>query len=262
MGNIDPLLEIIRRLRGDNGCEWDRKQTPLTMWKCLAEEMYELEEAIVNDDTENIVEELGDVLFQILFILEIYNETRRFELSDVVDRVAEKMIRRHPHVYDTAEIDSEDALNRQWEEIKAKEKADSGKDGDVSVLDNVPKGMPGLLRALKVSKAAVKAGFEWENLDQVMDTAKSEISEFEAARASGDEDGAMLEFGDILFSMVNVARFAGFHPETALYRSTAKFEGRFRKMEAALREERLDLKKMAPEEKEAYWQQAKTAYDK
>ena len=262
MGNITPLLEIIRRLRGENGCEWDRKQTPLTMWKCLAEEMYELEEAIVNDDTGNIVEELGDVLFQILFILEIYSETRRFELSEVVDRVAEKMIRRHPHVYDTAKIDSEDALNRQWEEIKAKEKADAGKEGDASVLDNVPRGMPGLLRALKVSKAAVKAGFEWENLDQVLDTAKSEISEFEAARANGDDDGAVLEFGDILFSMVNVARFAGFHPETALYRSTAKFEGRFRKMEAALREERLDLKKMAPEEKEAYWQQAKTAYDK
>jgi len=259
---VTPLLEIIRRLRGENGCEWDRKQTSLSMWKCLAEEMYELEEAIVNDDTDDIIEEMGDVLFQILFILEIYGEAGRFNLSHVVERVAEKMIRRHPHVYDTAEIDSEDALNRQWEEIKAREKADAGKDGDVSALDNVPSGMPGLLRALKVSKAAVKAGFEWESLDQVLDTAKSEIAEFEAARANGDEDGSILEFGDILFSLVNVARFAGFHPETALYRSTAKFEGRFRTMEAALREGRLDLKKMAPEEKEAYWQQAKTAYDK
>lgn len=262
METVSPLLEIIRRLRGENGCEWDRKQTPLTMWKCLAEEVYELEEGIVNDDTGNILEELGDVLFQVLFILEIYSEANQFSLEDVVARVAEKMIRRHPHVYDTAQIDSEDALNRQWEEIKAREKKEAGRDGDESALETVPKGMPGLLRALKVSKAAVNAGFEWESLDQVLDTAKSEIAEFEAARESGDEDDAALEFGDILFSLVNVARFAGFHPETALYRSTAKFEGRFRKMEAALREERLDLKKMAPKEKEAYWQLAKKAYDK
>jgi len=120
--------------------------------------------------------------------------------------------------------------------------------------------MPGLLRALKVSKSAVKAGFEWENIHQVIDTARSEILEFEAALEKGDQDEVMMEFGDILFSMVNVARFAGFHPESALYRSTAKFEGRFRQMEATLGKERLDLKKMKPEEKEVHWQKAKKAY--
>ena len=262
METIEPLLTIIRRLRGENGCEWDRKQTPLTMWKCLAEELYELEDAIVNDDTENIIEELGDVLFQVLFILEIFTEEKRFVVSDVVDRVAGKMIGRHPHVYETAKIDSEDALNKQWEEIKAREKKDAGKAKEPSVLDNVPKGMPGLVRALKVSKSAVKAGFEWDNMDQVLETAKSEIQEFEEAHDKGDKDESMVEFGDILFSLVNVARFAGFHPETALYRSTAKFEGRFRIMEAALKKERLDLKKMAPGEKEAHWQLAKRKYDK
>ncbi|WDP89602.1 MAG: nucleoside triphosphate pyrophosphohydrolase [Desulfobacter sp.] len=260
METIVPLLDIIRRLRGENGCKWDRQQTPLTMWKCLAEELYELEEAIVNDDTENTIEELGDVLFQVLFILEIFVETGRFQFSDVVDRVAEKMIRRHPHVYDTAKIDTEEALNRQWEEIKAKEKQRNGQAPAISALDGVPKGMPGLLRALKVSKAAVKAGFEWEDIHQVLDTAKSEIREFEAALEKGDKDDAMMEFGDILFSMVNVARFAGFHPETALYRSTAKFEGRFRTMEAALKAERLDLKKMRPMERETHWQTAKKVY--
>ncbi len=260
METIIPLVEIIRRLRGENGCEWDRKQTPQTMWKCLAEELYELEEAIVKDDTENTIEELGDVLFQVLFILEIFTENKRFTFSQVVDRVAEKMIRRHPHVYDTALIDSEDALNRQWEKIKAEEKYDAGKAPSESVLDGVPKGMPGLLRALKVSKSAVRAGFEWEGIHQVIDTAKSEILEFEAALEKGDKDEAMMEFGDILFSLVNVARVAGFHPESALYRSTAKFEGRFRKMEAALKKERLDLKKMRPEEKEIHWQAAKQAY--
>ena len=258
METITPLLEIIRRLRGRNGCAWDRKQTPSTMWKCLAEELYELEEAIVKDDEDNIVEELGDVLFQILFIMEIYADAGRFSFDRVVKNVAEKMIRRHPHVYGESRISSEDELNKQWEAIKAGEKVDSGTPERRSALDNVPGGMPGLLRALKVSKSAVKAGFEWENLGQVLDTAVSEIHEFEAA-LSTDQDDAMVEFGDILFSLVNVARFAGFHPETALYRSTSKFEERFRIMEADIDKQGLDLKQMLPEEKEKHWQAAKQA---
>lgn len=262
METITPLLEIIRRLRGKNGCEWDRKQTPATMWKCLAEEAYELQEAIVNDDTENIIEEMGDVLFQVLFIMEIFTENNRFKFSDVVDNVAQKMIRRHPHVYDTAVVKTEEELHRQWDSIKAIEKQELGAGNRISALDDVPKGMPGLVRALKVSKSAVKAGFEWENLQQVIETAKGEIQEFESALKKGDADDTMLEFGDILFSLVNVARFAGFHPETALSRSTAKFEGRFRTMETALRKEQLNLKEMDPEEKERHWQSAKLAYDK
>lgn len=262
METVTPLLEIIRRLRGENGCDWDKKQTPDTMWRCLAEELYELEEAIVKDDTENIIEELGDVLFQVLFIFEIFREEGRLEFAHVVNRVAEKMIRRHPHVYGDAQIDSEDALNRQWDQIKSREKAEAGNADRDSVLDGVPGGMPGLLRALKVSKAAVKAGFEWECLGQVLETAKSEIDEFEGALARGDRDETMMEFGDILFSLVNVARFAGFHPETALHQSTAKFEGRFRTMERMLGAGGLDLKQMSPEEREAVWQSAKQTYDR
>ena len=228
------------------------------MWKCLAEELYELEDAIVKDDEDNIVEELGDVLFQVLFIMEIYADAGRFSFDRVIRTVAEKMIRRHPHVYGNSRISSKDELDKQWEAIKAGEKVDSGTPERRSALDNVPGGMPGLLRALKVSKSAVKAGFEWENLDQVLDTAVSEIHEFEAA-LSMDQDDAMLEFGDILFSLVNVARFAGFHPETALSRSTSKFEERFRMMEADIAKQGLDLKQMPPEEKEKHWQAAKQA---
>lgn len=287
MENIDPLLEIIRRLRGKNGCAWDQKQTPLTMWKCLAEELYELEEAIVNDDTDNICEELGDVLFQLLFILEIFNKNHRFEFSDVIHGVAEKMIRRHPHVYDTAIVNTDEELNWQWDQIKAGEKENARKKNalknDVlkndaggrskdfvqkeqtkevgSALDSVPKGMPGLLRALKVSKSAVKEGFDWENIHQVLDTVKEEIQEFETALETQSQDEAMMEFGDILFSLVNVARFAGFHPETALSSATAKFEGRFRLMEKSLAQKKIDLKRLSPEEKELHWQQAKLRYD-
>lgn len=259
METIAPLVEIIRRLRGENGCAWDRKQTPTTMWKCLAEELYELEEAIANDDEDNIVEELGDVLFQVLFIMEIYADSGRFPFDRVVNTVAEKMIRRHPHVYGDARITSEEGLNNQWEAIKAGEKACSGTSKRTSALDNVPAGMPGLLRALKVSKSAVKAGFEWDNLNEVLDTAVSEIHEFEEALTT-DQDDAVVEFGDILFSLVNVARFAGFHPETALSRSTSKFEQRFRIMEAALAEQGFDLKKMPSEEKEVQWQKAKQVH--
>lgn len=262
METITPLLEIIRRLRGEGGCDWDKKQTPDTMWRCLAEEAYELEEAIVKDDTPNIIEELGDVLFQVLFIFEIFREEGRFGFSDVVEQVAEKMIRRHPHVYSDARIDSEDALNRQWDQIKAGEKAAAGVEKHRSVLDGVPSGMPGLIRALKVSKSAVKAGFEWDDLQQVLDTAKSEIKEFEVALEKGTRDEAMMEFGDILFSLVNVARFAGFHPETALHKSTAKFEGRFRTMEKDLKRRELDLRKMPSSEKERHWQSAKQDYDR
>ncbi len=282
METIDPILKIIRRLRGKNGCAWDRKQTPLTMWKCLAEELYELEEAIVNDDTDNICEEMGDVLFQLLFILEIFSENHRFEFSDMIHGVAEKMIRRHPHVYDTAIVNTDEELNRQWDQIKAGEKENARKinalkneadarskdfvqneqtSGVGSALDSVPKGMPGLLRALKVSKSAVKEGFDWENIHQVLDTVKEEIQEFETALATQSQDEAMMEFGDILFSLVNVARFAGFHPETALSSATAKFEGRFRSMEKSLAQKKIDLKRLSSEEKELHWQQAKLRYD-
>ncbi len=271
MESITPILEIIRTLRGENGCSWDRKQTPLSMWKCLAEEMYELQDALVNKDRDNTCEEMGDVMFQILFIMEIFHHSGQIPFNEVVQQVSEKMIRRHPHVYDTANVESEAELLAQWDQIKAREKADAKKaNGDpmredeapASALDSVPQGMPGLFRALKVSKAAVKVGFEWENIHQVLDTVKSEIAEFEEALEKGDKDEMTLEFGDILFSLVNVARFAGFHPETALARSTAKFEGRFRRMEEILRSEERILEEMAPPEKEIFWQRAKKDYDR
>lgn len=266
-------MEIIRRLRGKNGCAWDQKQTPLSMWKCLAEELYELEEAIVKDDTENICEELGDVLFQLLFILEIFTENNRFEFSQVINSIAEKMIRRHPHVYDTAVVQTDQEIHWQWDRIKAREKEDQAKkdqekrdpekkqDGkESSVLDGVPKGLPGLLRALKVSKVAVKEGFDWENIHAVLDTVKEEIQEFETALEKKSKDEAMMEFGDILFSLVNVARFADFHPEIALSRSTAKFEGRFRTMEKALFQKKINLKKLSFQEWEHQWGLAKQDY--
>ncbi len=229
------------------------------MWKCLVEEVYELQDAIVNDDLDNTCEEMGDVLFQILFIMAIFHDAKQIPISRVVDTVVEKMIRRHPHVYGSAVVETENDLLEQWEQIKTREKKNPVKS---SALDAVPGGMPGLLRALKVSKIAVRQGFEWENIHQVLDTVKKEIAEFEEAVEKEDADGAMLELGDILFSLVNVARFAGFHPETALSRSTAKFEGRFRLMEAELAQKNCSLQVLSADEKEAFWARAKHRYDK
>ncbi|MCP4020682.1 MAG: MazG family protein, partial [Desulfobacteraceae bacterium] len=169
METIASLFDIIKKLRGKNGCPWDQKQTGVTMFKCLAEELYELEEAIAKDDTSNICEELGDVLFQLAFILEIYREQGRFSFDDVTQNVCTKMIRRHPHVYENASIASEKELYDQWEDIKSRENKANGKKID-SALDSVPKGMPSLIRAYKVSKSAVKAGFDWDTIEDVMGT--------------------------------------------------------------------------------------------
>jgi len=258
---IDRLFHIIQRLRSEQGCEWDRKQTPETMWKCLAEEVYELQEGIAKQDVQNICEELGDVLFQLLFILEIFQERQVLTFSDVIRQVAKKMIRRHPHVYGDARVISEKELDQQWEAIKTLEKKENGQ-VKISALDNVPKGMPSLLRALKVSRCAVKEGFDWDNIQDVMATVKDEIKEFETALTSGDQNEVRMEFGDILFTLVNVARLAKFHPETALALSTAKFEGRFRLMETELKENNTQLKNLSRKQKDLFWNRAKKSYER
>jgi len=217
---IDRLFDIIQKLRSEEGCAWDQKQTPETMWKCLAEEVYELQEGIAKQDLPNICEELGDVLFQLLFIIDIFQKKNSFSFSDVVDNIAKKMIRRHPHVYENARVSTEKELNRQWEAIKSQEKEGNGQKR-ISVLDAVPKGMPSLIRALKVSKCVV-----------------------------------------ILFTLVNVARVAKFHPETALARSTAKFEGRFRLMETKLKEDGVKLKDLSRNQKDSFWNRAKQSYER
>ncbi len=261
METIDALFKIVQTLRSETGCAWDRKQTPESMWKCLAEEVYELQEAIAKKDLEHICEESGDVLFQLLFIVELFQERQGFTFSDVVGRVGEKMIRRHPHVYENTEISTDKELNEQWDRIKAKEKGVNGQKRS-SALDSVPKGMPSLVRALKVSKCAVKEGFDWETIHEVLDTVKEEICEFESALKSGNKNQAMMEFGDILFTLVNVARFADFHPESALAASTAKFEGRFRLMETDLERNQVRLKDLPREQVDLFWDRAKHSYDK
>lgn len=254
---INELVHIIRTLRGENGCPWDKKQTPETMWKCLVEEVYELLEAIEDGDVEGVCEETGDVLFQLLFIAELYRETGGFALSESMDAIAAKMVRRHPHVYADAGLENERQLWERWEAIKGEEKKAAGKSVGSSVLDAIPSGMPPFLRAYKVSDKAVRAGFDWTGIDQVLDKVQEELVEFKDALATGNQDHIATEFGDVMFTLTNVARLAKIHPETALARSTDKFEKRYRKMETELTERGLKLKDVPRQELEHLWDKAK-----
>lgn len=251
------LLDLIATLRGEGGCAWDRKQTPATITVYLIEEMYELVEAIRNDDTQGIMEELGDVLFQVLFVVYMYQQTQRFSMEQVLDQIIQKMIRRHPHVFSAPELKNPSEVREQWRRIKQAEKG-----ADASLLDSVPVGMPALMRAFRISERAAGIGFDWDKLGEVMAQAEEEWFEF---KAEVDSDAplnpvgpkATMEFGDVLFSLVNVARLAGIHPETALSRSTGKFIGRFQHMEAAAADRKHPLASLSKKEWSSLWNAAK-----
>ena len=255
--DIADLIRIIQTLRGENGCPWDRKQTPESMWKCLAEEVYELLEAIEEGDVDGVCEETGDVLFQVLFIAELYRENGGFDLTKSISRIAAKMVRRHPHVYGDVSLGDEKELWDRWDRIKKEEKADAGKACPASVLDAVPSGMPPMMRAFKVSEKAVRAGFDWQGMDEVLDKVQEEISEFREALAAGDATQVSMEFGDILFTLSNVARLAHIHPDTSLARATDKFEKRYRKMEKELAGRGLAPADVPRPELELLWDKAK-----
>ena len=234
---VHALFQLIDALRGENGCPWDRKQTARSMVVYLAEEVFELAEAIAAGDTDAVREEFGDVLFLLLFICRCYEENGAFTFDDAVDRNVRKMVGRHPHVFGDTNVETPDGVRRQWNEIKKAEKPETPKR---SLLDAVPSGLPALLRAYRVSRRAGEAGFDWDDLAGVMEKVDEEWREFgdEVERTASDDppDRLAMEFGDILFTLVNVARFSGFHPESALAASTGKFEKRFRAMEELLRE--------------------------
>jgi MazG family protein len=259
LNSIDALLQLIDTLRGENGCPWDRKQTPASMAVYLAEETFELIEAIENGDTAGACEELGDVLFQLLFILRLYDAGGLFDLDAVAAGVTAKMIRRHPHVFGDAAAETASQVRRQWQAIKKTEKAPGGQK---SSLDSIPSGLPALLRAYRVSERAAQAGFDWPDMSGVMKKFSEETAEFnqELERQNtpeGSPENLAMEFGDILFTLANVARFADFHPETALTGSINKFTRRFRLMESLLQARGLDMGSVSPARLDEFWELAK-----
>ena len=256
--SIERLETLIETLRGDNGCPWDKKQTPDTMVRFLVEEVYELVDAIISRDPDAVCEEAGDVLFQLLFVINLFRESGHFDLSEVVTRNVEKMIRRHPHVFGDVTAKTPEKVSENWEKIKLKEKGGAGRH---SVFSSIPQGLPALLRASMVSERAAKTGFDWDDLSGVMAKTMEEWMEFSAEvnnpeRSTGSNKAAM-EFGDLLFTMVNVARFARIHPETALIRSIQKFEKRFNYLEEKAVEAGRDIDTLTLTEMHMLWDEAK-----
>lgn len=262
--SVNTVFNLIDTLRGENGCPWDRKQTARSMAVYLAEEVFELAEAITAGDAAAVCEEFGDVLFLLLFICRCYETEGQFTFDEAVALNVEKMTRRHPHVFGERHAETPDAVRRQWNEIKKDEKPNSEK---TSILDAVPSGLPALLKAYRISRRAGEAGFDWDDVGGVMAKVDEEWGEFkeEVARVSDatDRSGHLaMEFGDILFTLVNVARFAGFHPESAVAAATDKFEKRFRFMERRLREDNESLDSVAREHLETLWTEAKRRVSK
>ena len=260
--SIDRLVALIERLRGEGGCPWDQKQTPTTMTRYLIEEAYELVDAILAGNPEAVCEEAGDVLFQLLFVLHLFGEAGHFSVQDVIDKNLAKMVRRHPHVFGDTTAKTADKVSENWDRIKRGEK---GHQQDDTILGSIPKSLPALLRAAIVSERAAKTGFDWDDLAGVMTQAMDEWQEFSAELHADDGgakgDKAAMEFGDVLFTMVNVARFAGIHPETALIRSIQKFEKRFNYLEKQAREAGRPVENLTFSEMHSLWDEAKGKID-
>ncbi len=251
---IDLLIKIIETLRSEQGCPWDRKQTPASLSIYLVEEVYELVEAIGSGRVEDICEEIGDVFFHVLFLARMFQESGHFDIVDVARGVTEKMIRRHPHVFGASQVSTVEGIRKQWKEIKRKEK--KRPPGD-SILDAIPGSLPALIRAYRVSERAAGVGFDWDGLEGVMKKTEEEWSEFNQAVARKQPSEMSMEMGDLLFTMVNVARMARIHPETALAESTRKFEKRFRFMEKQLSTSGVSIESAPRDELERLWEEAK-----
>jgi len=259
--SLGDVIALIRRLRGEGGCPWDRKQTPQSLSVYLIEEMYELVDAVASGNDLAVCEELGDVIFQILFMAELFSESGSFDLDVVVQGNIEKMVRRHPHVFGEKKLTSTAAIRENWHAIKKKEQKTNHSKDQASLLDSIPAGLPALMRSYRVSERAARTGFDWNDVTEVMDKVEEEWCEFKEAVRKIKDDGtrekAAVEFGDIIFTLSNVARFVGFHPENALTAAISKFEQRFRHMEHAFRNQGEDLESVSRTEMDRAWETAK-----
>lgn len=227
MNSLQKLAEILEKLRSENGCPWDREQTHETLKRNLIEEAYELLEAIESENPADMKEELGDVLLQVYFHAQIASENNKFTIEDVAGEICEKLVRRHPHVFGDENITNSDDVIDRWEAIKKEEKKKSRK----SVLSGVVKSQPALMTAQQISKKAVKAGFEWPNYEMLRECFLSEIDEFHAELESDNREAMEEELGDMLFALVNIARWNKIDAEQALRKSNDKFIRRFEMME-------------------------------
>jgi MazG family protein len=260
---FETLLRLMARLRGPGGCPWDREQTLVSLRPYLVEETYEVLEAIDRGDWKHLPDELGDLQLQIVFQAQIASEQGLFSIDDVIERISDKLVRRHPHVFGAESLGTAGEVVHRWEEIKKEEKRRAAEGGGSpdreTLLDAVPRAQPALLEAEQLSKRAAKAGFEWGRPQDMIEKIKEEAGELLEARDSGDAEGVEDEMGDLLFMVVNLARHLRVSPELALKRANRKFRSRFGHIEEKLRERGKTPAATALGELEELWQQAKTS---
>ncbi|HRY36008.1 MAG TPA: nucleoside triphosphate pyrophosphohydrolase [Smithellaceae bacterium] len=252
---LQDLITLIRKLRAPNGCPWDRKQTRQDIGKYLLDEAYEALDALAEDNPRHLQEELGDLLFQILFIAEIASEAGDFSLADVMKDIEAKMIRRHPHVFGDVTVHSVREVKNNWQEIKKQERG--GRTREEDLFDNIPRSMPALKRAQKITAAAARHGFDWENTDDVLKKLQEELAELDAARKKGDVRTIEEEMGDILFTLVNLSRFLSVDAENALTGTIEKFLRRFAYIHQQLRANGQSLDDATLSEMDRLWDEAK-----
>jgi tetrapyrrole methylase family protein/MazG family protein len=257
---IARLMELMERLRGPGGCPWDKEQTMTSLTPFIIEEAYEVVSAIDSGDMEHIKEELGDLLFQVIFISQLASEKGVFTLADVIDGSHGKMVNRHPHVFGESRAETSEAVLKQWAEIKKAEK--KGKEKEDGYLAGVPEVLPALLRAHKISQKASKAGFDWKGVEEVLEKLDEETAEFKEAVRSAKAADMEEELGDMLFTMVNIGRFLQVNPEDALRKTIAKFISRFHHVERAVIQKGDDLSTTSMDEMERLWQEAKASEKK
>ncbi|QFZ55031.1 nucleoside triphosphate pyrophosphohydrolase [Oceanihabitans sp. IOP_32] len=245
---FDRLLTIMDELRAQ--CPWDKKQTMETLRHLTIEETYELGDAILDQDLEEVKKELGDVLLHIVFYAKIGSETNDFDIADVCNTICEKLISRHPHIYGDVKVESEEDVKRNWENLKLKE-------GKTSILEGVPKSLPALVKANRIQEKVAGVGFDWEAPNQVWEKVEEELNEFKAEINSGNREAMESEFGDVIFSLVNYARFLKINPENALERTNKKFIERFQYLEAKAKDLNKPLKDMTLAEMDVFWEEAK-----
>ena len=246
---FDRLLTIMDELREQ--CPWDKKQTMESLRHLTIEETYELGDAILDKDLVEIKKELGDVLLHIVFYAKIGSETNDFDIADVCNNICDKLISRHPHIYSDVKVENEEDVKRNWENLKLKE-------GKKSVLEGVPNSLPALVKANRIQEKVAGVGFDWEQPNQVWEKVEEELKEFRAEVKANNKEAMENEFGDVLFSMVNYARFLKINPENALERTNKKFSKRFKYLEDKAKLLNKSLSEMTLAEMDVFWEEAKT----
>lgn len=244
------LLDVMDTLR--EKCPWDRVQTNESLRQNTIEEVFELADALMKNDKPNICKELGDVLLQVVFYAKIGSETGDFDIKDVCDRICEKLIYRHPHIYGNTQVDGQQQVLQNWEQLKLKEKG-----GNKRVLAGVPDSLPSVIKAFRIQEKASHVGFDWETADGAMAKVREEYDELAAEIKAGNREKSEAELGDLLFSIINVARLYDIHPDNALEKTNAKFIRRFNFVEEAAITQNRSLRDMTLEEMDALWQEAK-----